>query len=167
MHPTRTCSPLHDLPRPTHPPPTHPCKQALDAHRSLFAGQILMGVEVPPEAWGGHVITVAECQDLAAYVRSAGGDGMMIWSLQVREGRAGGRRSEWVVVVVVGGAPTVGLLAQQLADACTACVMILLMPACPISFPTLQKAGIPSAQTLSSTICNTLGLGGCTTPLWP
>lgn len=124
-------------------------KEALDAYRSLFKGQILMGVEVPPEAWvsalalhaaqkrglavaprrrpapaanrrqpppplplqGGHVITIPEAQDLSAYVRSAGGDGMMIWSL--------------------------------------------------------QKPGTPSAQDLSTAICNTLGMGGCAAPLWP
>lgn len=42
-----------------------------------------MGVEVPPEAWGGHVITVAEAQNITSYIKSHGGDGMMIWSLQV------------------------------------------------------------------------------------
>lgn len=59
-------------------------KEALDAHRALFPppGQILLGVQVPPEAWGGHVITQAECADIAAYVRQANGDGMMLWSLQ-------------------------------------------------------------------------------------
>ncbi|KAL4447578.1 hypothetical protein ABPG75_004797 [Micractinium tetrahymenae] len=86
-------------------------KEAYDAYRSLFKGQILMGVEVPPEAWGGHVITVPEAQDLTAYVMAHGGDGMMIWSL--------------------------------------------------------QKSGTPSAQTLSTTICNTLGMGSCSDPLFP
>jgi len=86
-------------------------KEAYDAHRSLFKGQILMGVEVPPEAWGGHEITVQEAQDTTAYVKANGGDGMMIWSL--------------------------------------------------------QKGGTPSAQTLSTTICNTLGMGGCAAPLFP
>ena len=56
--------------------------EAYDAYRSLFSGTILMGVEVPQEAWGGHVITVAEAQSTAAYLRAHGGDGMMIWSLQ-------------------------------------------------------------------------------------
>ena len=41
-----------------------------------------MGVEVPPEAWGGHVITLEEARDIAAYVKAKGGAGLMIWSLQ-------------------------------------------------------------------------------------
>lgn len=91
--------------------PTYDPKEALDAYRALYSGRILMGVQVPPEAWGGHVITVQECQQTAAYVKANGGDGMMLWSL--------------------------------------------------------QKAGTPSAQTLSTTICNSLGLGSCSTPLFP
>lgn len=91
--------------------PLYNPNEAYDAHRSLFKGQILMGVEVPPEAWGGHVITLEEARNTTAYIRSAGGDGMMIWSL--------------------------------------------------------QKSGIPSAQALSAEICNTLGMGGCATPLFP
>lgn len=71
----------------------------------------MAALQVPPEAWGGHVITVAEAQETAAYLRQNGGDGMFIWSL--------------------------------------------------------QKSGTPSAQTLSTTICNSLSLGGCSTPLWP
>lgn len=63
--------------------PTYSPKQALDAYRSLYSGRILLGVQVPPEAWGGHVITLAEAQDTTAYVKAAGGDGMMLWSLQV------------------------------------------------------------------------------------
>ena len=31
--------------------PLYNPKEAYDAYRSLFKGQILMGVEVPPEAW--------------------------------------------------------------------------------------------------------------------
>ena len=89
-------------PRSTIPPP---------ATRLVQRPQILLGVVVPPEAWGGHVITLQECADMAAYVRQAGGDGMMIWSL--------------------------------------------------------QKSGTPSAQQLSTTVCTSLTLGNCSTPLWP
>ena len=40
--------------------------EAYNAYRSLFSGKILMGIEVPPEAWGGHVTSVAEVSTLAA-----------------------------------------------------------------------------------------------------
>ena len=83
--------------------------EAYDAFRSLFAGTILMGVEVPPEAWGGQGITVAEAQSTASYLTAHGGKGMFIWSL--------------------------------------------------------QKSGTPSAQTLSTTICTSLGLANCNAPL--
>ncbi|WP_218110018.1 glycoside hydrolase family 18 protein [Oligoflexus tunisiensis] len=56
-------------------------KMAFDAYRELYKGPLMMGVEVPPEAWGGHVSTPAEAQDRANYVLSKGGSGMMIWSL--------------------------------------------------------------------------------------
>lgn len=109
MLPTAACSQcLRCLPLGVCPP--NP-QEALDAYRSLFAGPVLMGVEVPPEAWGGNVITLAAAEDLARYVRSTGGGGMMIWSL--------------------------------------------------------QKGGVPSAQQLSSAICNILGLGSCAAPLFP
>lgn len=91
--------------------PTFSPQESYDAYRSLFWGQILMGVEVPPEAWGGHVITVAKAQEISGYVRAHGGDGMMIWSL--------------------------------------------------------QKSGTPSAQTLSTAVCTTLGMGNCTDALFP
>ncbi|MDQ3234731.1 MAG: hypothetical protein M3Q07_23240 [Pseudobdellovibrionaceae bacterium] len=42
----------------------------------------MLGVEVPPEAWGGHVSTLEEAQARAEYVVNRGGQGMMIWSIQ-------------------------------------------------------------------------------------
>jgi chitinase len=56
-------------------------KMAFDAYRELYKGPLMMGVEVPPEAWGGHVSTPEEAQDRANYVLNKGGNGMMIWSL--------------------------------------------------------------------------------------
>ena len=73
-----------------------------------------MGLQVPPEAWGGHVITLEEAHNITAYVRANGGDGMMLWSL--------------------------------------------------------QKGGSPSAQALSTVVCNGLGMGGaagCSAPIFP
>ncbi|WP_141732337.1 glycosyl hydrolase family 18 protein [Oligoflexus tunisiensis] len=57
-------------------------KKAFQAYRELYKGPLMLGVEIPPEAWGGHVSTPAEAAERASYVRSQGGNGMMIWSLQ-------------------------------------------------------------------------------------
>ncbi|KAL4439236.1 hypothetical protein ABPG77_004138 [Micractinium sp. CCAP 211/92] len=64
--------------------PTFRPTQAFNAYRSLYSGRILLGVEVPPEAWGGHVTSEAEVRGLAQYVklRPRGGAGMFLWSLQ-------------------------------------------------------------------------------------
>lgn len=58
-------------------------KEALDAYRNYFKnGDIVIGVEVANEAWGGHVTSITEVEGLADYVKSAGGNGMMLWSVQ-------------------------------------------------------------------------------------
>jgi chitinase len=62
--------------------PAYVPSQALQAYRHYFTGRIAMGVEVPPEAWGGHVETLPEIDALAAVVQSSGAAGMMLWSLQ-------------------------------------------------------------------------------------
>ena len=64
---------------------------------------------MPPEAWGGNVVTLAQVQDLAAYTKTQGGAGMMLWSL--------------------------------------------------------HKKGTPSAQSMLTQACNTLGMAGCTSPI--
>lgn len=46
--------------------PTFRPTQAFNAYRSLYSGRILLGVEVPPEAWGGHVTSEAEVGATAA-----------------------------------------------------------------------------------------------------
>jgi chitinase len=56
--------------------------QALQAYQHYFSGRIAMGIEVPPEAWGGHVETLPEIDALAGAVVSSGGAGLMLWSLQ-------------------------------------------------------------------------------------
>ena len=56
--------------------------QALHAYQHYFSGRIAMGVEVPPEAWGGHIETVAEIETLAGAVNASGAAGMMLWSIQ-------------------------------------------------------------------------------------
>lgn len=63
--------------------PTYDPKQALNAYRHYFPkGEIVLGVEVANEAWGGHVVTLPEVETMANYVKSAGGSGMMLWSIQ-------------------------------------------------------------------------------------
>jgi len=57
---------------------------AFRAYRSYFNGPILIGAEVPPEAWGGHVITLSEVE---RYSRGVVGDknaanGLFVWSYQ-------------------------------------------------------------------------------------
>ncbi|KDD72609.1 hypothetical protein H632_c3129p0, partial [Helicosporidium sp. ATCC 50920] len=55
-------------------------KEALDAYTHYFSGKVLLGLEVAPEAWGGHVISNAEVDSLAAYVKQKGTAGMMLWA---------------------------------------------------------------------------------------
>lgn len=43
-----------------------------------------MGLQTPPEAWGGHVLTMAEVDVVTNYVMVNGADGLMLWSLQKR-----------------------------------------------------------------------------------
>jgi chitinase len=62
--------------------PTYSPAQALAAYQHYFKGPIAMGVEVPPESWGGHVETLAEVDALADAVSSAKAAGLMIWSVQ-------------------------------------------------------------------------------------
>lgn len=62
--------------------PEYDPKVALAAYQNYFKGNIVMGVEVPPEAWGGHVYTIPEVRNLAQAVIDLNAAGMMLWSLQ-------------------------------------------------------------------------------------
>jgi chitinase len=62
--------------------PAYDPVQALAAYQHYFKGRIAMGVEVPPEAWGGHVYTVAEIDTLADAVNQSNAAGLMLWSIQ-------------------------------------------------------------------------------------
>ena len=57
-------------------------RQALAAYQHYFKGRIAMGIEVPPEAWGGHVYTISEIDSLADAVSSSNAAGLMLWSIQ-------------------------------------------------------------------------------------
>lgn len=61
--------------------------QALKAYHHYFSGAISMGIQVPPEAWGGHVYTLCEVNQLADAVKNEAAShnestNMMIWALQ-------------------------------------------------------------------------------------
>ncbi len=62
--------------------PTYDPAQALAAYQSYFKGAVVMGVEVPPEAWGGHIVTIGEVQSLADTVMANHAAGMMLWSIE-------------------------------------------------------------------------------------
>lgn len=57
-------------------------KQAYEAYSTYYFGPIQLGMQVPMDAWGNHSLTNAEVIDLSTFVKSAGGSGMMLWSLQ-------------------------------------------------------------------------------------
>jgi chitinase len=50
---------------------------AYDAYRSIYSGPLIIGVEVPPEAWGGNVVTVTQARKYYAKA-----DGLFVWSYQ-------------------------------------------------------------------------------------
>jgi chitinase len=57
-------------------------KKALDAHLLLCPTvSYYLGLEVPPEGWGGHVLTVGDAKDWAGYAALKNG-GAFIWSYQ-------------------------------------------------------------------------------------
>ena len=62
--------------------PEYDPQSALAAYQNYFKGKVVMGVEVPPEAWGGHVYTILEVRNLAQAVIDLNAAGMMLWSLQ-------------------------------------------------------------------------------------
>ena len=57
-------------------------RQALDAYRYYYKGDIVIGVEVANEAWGGHVISLPEVDSIATHIKATGGNGMMLWALK-------------------------------------------------------------------------------------
>ena len=56
--------------------------EALKAYQHYYSGKIAMGIEVPPEAWGGHLETVGEIDALADAVNGSNAAGLMLWSIQ-------------------------------------------------------------------------------------
>lgn len=62
---------------------------ALKAYKALYSGPVYLGVEVPPEAWGGNVTTPDQAVSYASSAAQLGGAGTMIWALQL-QGNANG-----------------------------------------------------------------------------
>ena len=61
---------------------TYNPQEALAAYQNYFKGKVVMGVEVPPEAWGGNVYTLAKIRNLTQAVVNKNAAGLMLWSLQ-------------------------------------------------------------------------------------
>lgn len=57
---------------------------ALSAYKAIYSGPIYQGIEVPPEAWGGNVLTPTNSVNLATTAASLGAAGTMIWALEVQ-----------------------------------------------------------------------------------
>lgn len=53
-----------------------------DAYKAIYSGKLYLGLEVPPEAWGGHALTKDEAVTFSDHSRKNGGKGVFIWSLQ-------------------------------------------------------------------------------------
>jgi chitinase len=79
--------------------------QALHAYQHFYTGRIAMGIEVPPEAWGGHITTVAEIDTLANAVNSSNAAGLMLWSIQ-KPGPAQQFATEMCLKLGLGGCST-------------------------------------------------------------
>lgn len=56
-------------------------KQAFDAYQNYYDGPLFLGIEIPPEGWGHHVLTQQKAVELARYVNDNGGAGMMVWGI--------------------------------------------------------------------------------------
>ena len=61
---------------------TYNPQEALAAYQNYFKGKIVLGVEVPKEAWGGNVYTLTKVSNLAQVVVDKNAAGLMLWSLQ-------------------------------------------------------------------------------------
>ncbi|KDD73085.1 hypothetical protein H632_c2552p0, partial [Helicosporidium sp. ATCC 50920] len=57
---------------------------ALNAYSHYFKGDILLGVQVAPESWGHHEITLSEIDILTNYIKHKGTAGMAIFSAYKR-----------------------------------------------------------------------------------
>ncbi len=61
-------------------------KDAFKAYRSLYSGQLLLGGEIPPEAWGDNILTKEKFEEIAKYSMTNGGNGVFMWSFHKQNG---------------------------------------------------------------------------------
>ncbi|KDD74301.1 hypothetical protein H632_c1418p0 [Helicosporidium sp. ATCC 50920] len=54
-------------------------KEAFTAYSSYFEGDVLVGVQVPPESWGGHEVTLLEIDNLTVFLRHRNAAGMFLF----------------------------------------------------------------------------------------
>ena len=56
--------------------------QAYDAHKAIFKGPLLIGAQTPPEAWGGHVITLDKVKQYVNHVKKDTSNigGLFVWA---------------------------------------------------------------------------------------
>lgn len=63
--------------------PTYNPITAFDSYRKYFNGPLLLGCEIPPEAWGGHLLTLDEVKSYSKKVMSETQcNGIFVWSYQ-------------------------------------------------------------------------------------
>ena len=61
---------------------TYDPTEAFLAFNGLLPGKVVLGVQVPPEPYPGHTLTLDEVDKLSSFVSSNGGRGMMIWNIR-------------------------------------------------------------------------------------
>ena len=56
---------------------------SFDAYRKYYKGPLMIGCEVPPEAWGGNIVTLDNVKSYAQYTMTKGpSNGIFVWSYQ-------------------------------------------------------------------------------------
>jgi len=62
--------------------PAYSQTDGFNSYQSIFSNKIHIGLEVPPEAWGGYILTVPDAMKFATHVKNNKGHGVFIWSLE-------------------------------------------------------------------------------------
>lgn len=61
--------------------PTYSPVEGFDAYSSYYSGPIMVGAQVPPEAWGGNVVSLNDIKKYADHIKT-GYNGIFVWSYQ-------------------------------------------------------------------------------------
>lgn len=87
--------------------------EAYQAYKSIFKGIVNVGVEAPPEAWGGNVVEADHIKMISSSIEKDSGDGLFLWSLQKP---SGGSMSTSAIAELMcqelGGSDCVGLAGE-------------------------------------------------------